>query len=102
MTAVEYFAKRDRYCRQVCAGVFTSEPLTGNNASVGLRATCTIPFTVAQTATRRTVPTTIRMAHLASRKARPARRASRQEVAEGRARRRRVLVLRGVPRERVA
>ena len=81
---------------------FKSEPLTGKNTSVGLRATCTIQFTAAQTVTSRTVPTTIRMANGATRKARSARPARRQAAAERRARRRRVRVLRGAPREIVA
>ena len=91
-----------KVARQVSAGALTSEPLTGKNTSVGLRATCTIQFTAAQTAISRTVPTTIRTANVATRKARTARRASRQAAAEGCARRHRVLVFRGAPREIVA
>src|ERR1700736_6231572 len=81
MTAVECLAKSGPYCRQVCAGAFTSEPLTGKNTSVGLRATCTIQFTAAQTATTRTVARTIRTAKGATRKAKSARPAARQAVA---------------------
>src|SRR5580704_2042197 len=99
MTAVECLTKSGPYCRQVSAGVFTSEPLTEKNTSVGLRATCTIQFTAAQTATSRTVPTTIRTGIVATRKARTARRASRQTAAEGCARRLRARVFRGAPRE---
>ena len=102
MTAVECLAKSGPYCRQVCAGGLTSEPLTGKNTSVGLRATCTIQFTAAQTATSRTVPTTIRMAKGATRRARSARPARRQAAAERHARRLRVRVRRGAPREIVA
>src|SRR5438876_6358997 len=100
MTAVECLAKRGPYCRQVSAGALTSEPLTGKNTSVGLRAACTIQFTAAQTAISRTVPATIRTANGATRKGRTARRASRQ--AEECVRRLRVRVFRGVPREIVA
>jgi hypothetical protein len=67
-----------------------------------LRATCTIQFTAAQPATSKTVPTTIRTANVAPRKARAARRASRQAAAEGCERRLRVRVFRGAPREIVA
>src|SRR5580700_11137638 len=102
MTAVECLVKSGPYCRQVCAGALTSEPLTGKNASVGLRATCTIEFTAAQTATSRTVATTIRTGNVVARQARIARRASRQAAAEGCARRLRVRVFRGAPREMVA
>src|SRR5580704_15055600 len=102
MTAVEYLAKSGPYCRQVCAGALTSEPLTGKNTSVGLRATCTIQFTAAQTATSRTVPTTIRTANVATGKASTARRGSRQAGAEECARRPRVRVFRGAPHEIVA
>ena len=94
MTAVEYLAKSGPYCRQVCAGAFTSEPLTGKNTSVGLRAACTIQFTAAQTATSRTVPTMIRTASVATRKTRTARRASRPAAAEECARRLPVRVFR--------
>src|SRR4051794_13258114 len=75
MIAVECVTKSGRYWRQVCAGVFTNEPLTGKNTSVGLRASCTIAFTAAQVATRRTVPRTIRLANVADCKVRRARRA---------------------------
>src|SRR5580704_13561570 len=102
MTAVEYLAKSGPYCRQVCAGALTSEPLTGKNASVGLRATCTIQFTAAQAATSTTVPMTIRTANVAARKARTARPASRQAAPEGCARGLRVRVFRGAPRKIVA
>jgi hypothetical protein len=67
-----------------------------------LRATCTIQFTVAQTDTNRTVPTTIRMANGATRKARSALPAKRQAAAGRNARRLRVRFLRGAPREIVA
>src|SRR5580704_12135919 len=83
MTAVECLAKSGPYCRQVCAGALTSEPLTEENTSVGLRATCTIQFTGAQTASSRTVPMTIRAGNVATRMATTARRASRQAADEG-------------------
>src|SRR5580704_17098436 len=67
MTAVECLAKSGPYCRQGCAGALTSEPLTAKNTSVALRATCTIQFTAAQTATSTTVPTTTRTANVATR-----------------------------------
>jgi pimeloyl-ACP methyl ester carboxylesterase len=98
MTAVECLAKSGPYWRHVCDGCLTSEPLTGKNTSAGLRATCTIQFTAAQTTTTRTVPRTIRMANGATRKARSARPA-RRHAAERRARRLRVHVLWSAPRE---
>ena len=95
--------KSGPYWRQVCAGALASEPLTGKNASVGLRATCTIQFTAAQTATSRIAPTMIRTANGATRKARRAARARRrQAAAEPCARRLRVRDFRGAPREIVA
>ena len=102
MTAVECLANSGPYCHQVCAGAFTNEPLTGKNISVGLRATCTIQFTAAQTATSRTVPTTIRTANGATRKARSARRTSRQTAAKRCARCLRVRIFRRAAREIVA
>ena len=78
ITAVECAAKRGPYWRQVWAGVLKSEPLTGKNTSVGLRATCTIQFSAAQIVTSRTIPMTIRMANGAIRSARSARLARRQ------------------------
>src|SRR5215472_17097345 len=102
MTAVEFLAKSRPYSRQVCAGSLTSEPLSGKNTSAGLRATCTIQFTAAQTVTTRTVPRTIRMANGATRNARSARLAARPAVAERRARRLWVHVLGSALREIVA
>src|SRR5262245_61785770 len=99
MTAVEYLVKSRPYCRQVRAGSLPSEPLTGENTSAGLRATCTIQFTAAQSATTRTVPTTIRMTKGAPRNATSARPAVRQAAADGRARRLRIHVLGSAPRE---
>src|SRR6202011_4886358 len=102
MTAVECLAKSTPYCRQVCAGGLTSEPLTGKNTSAGLRATCTIQFVAAQTATTRTVARAILMANGATRKARSARPAGRHAAAERRARGLRVRVLWSAPPEIVA
>jgi len=92
MTSVECLAKSGPYWRHVCDGGFTSEPLTGKKTSAGLRATCTIQFTAAQTVTTKTVPRAIRMTNGAPRKARSARPARRAAV-ERRARRLRVRVL---------
>src|SRR5262249_19745672 len=101
MTAVEFLAKSGPYSRQVCDGCLTSDPLTGKKTAAGLRATCTIQFTAAQTATVTTAPRTIRMANGATRKARSARPARRQS-AERRGRRLRVRVLWRAPREIIA
>src|SRR4029450_8702359 len=98
MTAVECLAKSRPYWRQVRDGCLASEPLTGKNTSAGLRATCTIQFNAAQTATTRTVPRTIRMANGATPKAKSARPA-RRHATERRARRLRVRVLWSAPRE---
>ena len=84
MTAVECSSKSGPYCRHVCAGTLASEPLIATNTSVGLRTTCTIEFTAAQTITSKTVPTIIRTANGATRMARNARRPRRE--AERRAR----------------
>ena len=100
MTAVECSSKSGPYCRQVCAGALASEPLTATNTSVGLRTTCTIQFTAAQTITSRTVPTIIWTANGATRKARNARRARRE--AERRARRPRMRVGRSAARAIIA
>src|SRR5262245_3683857 len=101
MTAVECSLKSGPYCRHVCAGTLASEPLTATNTSVGLRTTCTIEFTVAQTITSRTVPTIILTANGATRMAENARR-PRCEAAERRARRPRMRVGRSWARSIVA
>src|SRR5262245_59490360 len=81
MTAVEYFSKSGPYCCQVWAGAFASEPLTGKNNSVGLRTTCTVQFTAAQTATSETAASPTRTDNGAARSARRARRARlRKEI----------------------
>src|SRR5262249_4575263 len=101
MTAVECSSKSGPYRRQVSAGALASEPLTGKNISVGLRATCTIQFTAAQTATSRTVATMILTATgalLSATSARPVKRLA----AERRARWRRARVARGSACEIVA
>src|SRR5262249_50388876 len=61
MTAVECLTKSGPYSRQVSVGVLASEPLTGKNISVGLRAACTIQFADAQSATSRIAEPMIRM-----------------------------------------
>ena len=96
MTAVECSSKSGPYCRQVCVGTLVSEPLTATNTSVGLRTTCTIQFTPAQTITSSTVPTIIWTTNGATRMARNARRARRE--AERRARRPRMRVGRSAAR----
>src|SRR5262245_52189690 len=101
MTAVECLSKSGPYRRQVSAGALASEPLTGKNTSVGLRATCTIQFTAAQMATTRTVATMIRTVSGARRSATSARPASRQ-APEPRERWRRVRVARDTGCEIVA
>ena len=84
--------ERGRIRRQVWDGALKREPLTGKNASLGLRATCTTQFSDAQTVTTRKIPMTIRIANGATRKVRSARLA-RRHAAERRARRRRMCVL---------
>jgi hypothetical protein len=84
------------------AGSFTNEPLTGENTSAGLRATCTIQFTAAQSASTTTVARTIRTANGATRRASSARPARRQTAVERRARPLRVRVPWSAPREIVA
>ena len=91
------------YCRQVCAGTLASEPLTApaaTNTSVGLRTTCTIQFTAAQTIASRTVPTINWTANGAVRRARNARRPGRE--AERRVRRPRMRVGRSAARAIIA
>src|SRR5215813_15033923 len=78
MTAVECLTKSGPYSRQVSAGVLASDPLTGKNISVGLRAACTIQFADAQSATSRIAEPTIRMGSGAPRSAASVRRARRQ------------------------
>src|SRR5262245_2779244 len=101
MTSVECLAKSSPYSRQVCDGCFMNDALTGEKTSAGLRATCTITFTVAQTVTTHTVASTMRTAIGALRKARSAR-PVRRAAAERRARRLRVRVFCRELRETVA
>src|SRR6476646_5519021 len=79
-TAVECLTKSGPYSRQVSAGVLASEPLTGKNISVGLRAACTIQFTDAQSAASRIAEPMIRMGTGARRSAASVRLNSRQAV----------------------
>ena len=97
MTAVECSLNSVAYRCQVNAGALASATLTGKNNSVGLRTTCTIPFTAAQTDTNKTVATMIRTGNGALRKVTIARPASRRAV-ERRARRRRWRVAGGSER----
>src|SRR4029078_3016080 len=100
MTAVECSCKSAPYSRQVSAGTLASDPLTANT-SLGLRTTCTIQFTVAQTITSRTVPAMIWADNGATRMARNARR-PRRETVERRVRRPRMRVSRNVARAIIA
>src|SRR5262249_13838832 len=108
MTAVECSTKSGPYSRQVSAGVFASDPLTGRNISVGLRTACTSEFTDARTATRRSAARTIRTANGARRSATSARPVKRHAAApalsgvEGRCARRRRVRARGRVRGIVA
>ena len=85
---------------RIDAGALASEPLTARNTSEGLRTTCTIQFTAAQTITSRTVPTIVWTASGASRTARNTRRA-RREVGR-RARRPRMRIGRSAVRAIIA
>src|SRR5262245_34382661 len=98
MTAVEFLSKSGPYARQVCAGVLASEPLTGKNNSLGLRATCTIQLTAAKTVINTSAAATMRRVTGAARSARRAR-ADKCHAAERRARRRPVRLFRLTARD---